>query len=81
MRYPLDTLTNTLEEALWARAVTIADAGDFNTYNVYQQLQRDTVALIIDNLGVLGESPAMKREREECALKRPSPCIEDCKDD
>lgn len=80
--YPLNTLTDALSTALWDRAVQIADKNKdqlftSDPYAVFAQLQRDVVAHLIDNLGELGESPAMKREREECAYSKPQPSIEE----
>jgi len=81
---PHEVFTEALADALWDRAVTIARANttvtiDINTFDVYEQLQRDAVAHIMDGLGELGESPAMKNEREECAYSRPAPVVDNSK--
>ena len=65
--YPLNELSDTLTEQLWERALTIVqDQHDsFSPYTVQQvfaQLQRDVVTLIMDGLEELGESPAQKSE-------------------
>ena len=65
--YPLNELSDTLTTKLWERALTIVqDQHDsFSPYTVQQvfaQLQRDVVTLIMDGLEELGESPAQKSE-------------------